>query len=131
MIIYPSSASPDAVAYFVGHEMGHQLILFAGHVLSRQAEERAASRIASALILPGRAFQRDLRSLGADLAALRDLWPLASPWVLARRICEVIPSASAAAFSAAGRCLRRVGDGHLEASDAVQVGGKLIAVRLE
>lgn len=57
-------------------------------------------------------------------------WPLASPWVIARRICEVIPGASAASFARGGRCLRRAGPERLAPTHAVDVSGALLAVQL-
>ncbi len=52
-------------------------------------EEIAASRGSCALLLPRRAFLRDVRRYGVDLVELGALWDLASPWVLARRIAEL------------------------------------------
>jgi hypothetical protein len=128
VIVYPASASPPAVAYFVAHELGHDLLRWAGAKLDAGAEERAASRIGSALMLPRRGFLRDLHATGGDLGALRLLWPLATPWVLARRATEVLP-ASAAVFAASGRCLRRVGAAALSLDDAREVDGSLVALR--
>jgi hypothetical protein len=108
VIHYPAGAELSAVGYFVAHEMGHDILRWAGERLPYEEEERAASRIGSALLLPRRAFLRDLDAHAWDLAALRDLWPLASLWVLARRTHELRVGA-AALFSPSGRCRKRLG----------------------
>lgn len=92
---YPSNVPEDAQAFFVAHEVGHDLIEYAGVRLEGPELERACSRIAAALLLPRRAYARDVAALGWDVRALRKLWPLASPWIHARRIAEIDRSAVA------------------------------------
>lgn len=87
VVWYPAWAPEDAQAYLVAHECGHELVR--GERLEGAHLERVCSRIGCALLLPRRAFLRDLRARGPDLAALHALWPLASEWVIARRIAEV------------------------------------------
>lgn len=109
---YPSDEPPDAVAYYIAHEVGHDLLAHAGYHLDPCTEERAASRIAAALLLPRRAYLRDLRAYGWDLQTLAQLWPLASPWVHARRISEVaMGGAIASRWDTRGRCDRVVTEG--------------------
>lgn len=84
---YPAEVDEQAQAYLVAHECGHDLVR--GERLEGQHLERVCSRIGCALILPRRAFLRDLRMHGPDLDALAALWPLASRWVIARRVAEV------------------------------------------
>lgn len=109
VIHYPAGAPLSAVGYFVAHELGHDILRWAGERhLDRAHEERCASRIASALLLPRRAFLRDLEALAWDLDALRTLWPLTSVWILARRTHELGVGA-AALFSPSGRCRKRLG----------------------
>lgn len=130
VIVYPAGAPPESVAYFVAHELGHDVLQWAGVRLDRAAEERAASRIGSAILLPRRPFLRDLRMTSRSVAAMRALWPLATPWVIARRMCEVA-GASAATFAASGRCLRRAGPLAVSTQQAVDVEGHLIAVEFD
>lgn len=85
VIIYPSRANDQSRAYFVGHELGHAMLAWAGVRLTREAEERAASWIACAIILPRVPLLRDVAA-GIDLAAA---WPLATPKIMRRRILEV------------------------------------------
>lgn len=87
VVWYPAWAPDDAQAYLVAHECGHELVR--DQRLEGDCLERVCSRVGVALLLPRRAFLRDLRAHGPDLAALRALWPLASEWVIARRIAEV------------------------------------------
>lgn len=129
VIVYPAGAPPESVAYFVAHELGHDVLRWAGARLDRVHEERAASRIGSALLLPRRAFLRDVRATGADLRALRSMWPLATAWVLARRVCEVMP-ASAAMFAPSGRCTRRAGPHPLDHACARPIEGHHIALQI-
>jgi hypothetical protein len=89
VIWYDADAPESAQAYYVAHEVGHDLIAWAGYELERAVEERAASRIGCALLLPKRAYRRDLGAHGWDLPALVSMWPLAAPWIHARRIAEV------------------------------------------
>lgn len=87
IVWYPSDAPPDAIAYYVAHECGHELVRterLRGDVL-----ERVCSRIGCALLLPRRAFVRDVRATRGDVDALRALWPLASREVIRRRLREV------------------------------------------
>lgn len=88
-IVYDPTDAPEAQAYMIAHEAAHWLLRDEGWVLPRDLEERAASRIGVALMLPRRAYLESLRSTGWDLVALRRLWPLASMWILARRIVEL------------------------------------------
>lgn len=87
VIWYPSNAPRDAQAYFIAHECGHELVRT--ERLEGAQLERVCSRIGCALLLPRRAFLRDVRALGADLDQLHELWPLASRWVIARRLEEL------------------------------------------
>jgi hypothetical protein len=87
VIWYPSDATDDAQAYYVAHECGHELVR--GETLEGEHLERVCSRIGVALLLPRRAFLRDLRAHGRDLDALHALWPLASRTIIHRRIAEV------------------------------------------
>lgn len=91
---YPSDVPEDAQAYYVAHEVGHAL-LGSPHGLGEVEIERGASRIGSAILLPRRAYLRDLSAVGRDLDALCALWPLASAWVQARRITEVLRDVAA------------------------------------
>jgi hypothetical protein len=104
VIHYPSNASEDAQAFYVAHEIGHDLIAAAGVDLAGDALERACSRIAAALILPRRAYGRDVAKCGWDVCALRKLWPLASPWIHARRLAEI----DGAAIASRWRSRRKV-----------------------
>lgn len=122
-IVYPSGASDDAAAYFIGHEVGHDALAYYGVRLSREAEERSASRIACALILPRRAFLRDARACAWSIAQLRELWPLASPWMLARRLVDLVDGATAAQWSRSMRCTRRLGPRRQEEERAVIESG--------
>jgi Zn-dependent peptidase ImmA (M78 family) len=85
VIVYPANAPELAQVYYVGHELGHAMVRWAGLRLGRDAEERAASYIACAVILPRRPLLRDMRA-EIDLATAR---PLATPRILRRRIEEV------------------------------------------
>ena len=111
VIVYRAGASDDAIAWAAAHELSHAMIEWAGVKLERSHEERCANRIASALLLPRRPFLRDLAC--GDLDHVASLWPLATPWVLARRITEVRADTSAALWTRAGRrALRRAGYAH-------------------
>jgi hypothetical protein len=108
IVWYPAAASEDAQAYLVAHEVGHDLIAHAGALPAD--EELAASRVGCALLLPRRPYLRDLRARGWDVPALRALWPLASPWIHARRIAEVIDGAVASRWRR-GRLISRTRPG--------------------
>lgn len=84
---YPSDVTEDAQAYFVAHEVGHELLDGAG--LVGDDLERGASRVGSGILLPRRPYLRDLAATSWDLREMRRLWPLASAWVHARRMAEV------------------------------------------
>lgn len=86
-IFYRSGQPDDATAYAVAHECGHLLAREWG--CSAELEEAAASRIGTAIMLPRAPYLRDLAMVGWDIPALCELWPLASPWIHARRIVEV------------------------------------------
>lgn len=88
-LYYPAHVDPQHRAYLQAHEVGHDIIRYAGWRLDRPTEELCASRIGCAILLPRRAFVRDMRDIGADLPALAALWTLATPWVIARRMAEV------------------------------------------
>jgi hypothetical protein len=106
-LIYPGDAEPTAIAYFVGHEVGHELALDAG--VPPHSEERLASRIGVAVLLPRVRYRRDLHQVGWDLDALGEMWPLASPWVHARRIAEItVDGAVASRWSRSGQCRDRI-----------------------
>jgi hypothetical protein len=89
VIVYDSEAPPETIAYMISHECGHALIAEAGYRLTPALEEQAASRVGCALLLPRRAYLRDVYQCCGDMPTLRELWPLASAWVLARRMAEV------------------------------------------
>lgn len=99
VIVYDPDEPPDARSYRIAHECGHWLLRDEGWTLDRATEERAASRIAAALLLPRRAYLRDLGRTGWDLDALHELWPLASRWIHARRITEVAEGAVASRWT--------------------------------
>ncbi len=86
---YPSDQPADATAYEIAHETARHLLEYAdGCDLAH--EQRIAS-CAAALLLPQRAYMRDLESVGWDLDELAKMWPLAPRWILARRIIELVP----------------------------------------
>lgn len=89
VIWYPSDETEDAKAFLIGHELAHHMVREAGIRIEGDELERACSTIAATLLLPDRAYRRDVDALGWDLDTLRRLWPLASPWIHARRIAEV------------------------------------------
>lgn len=107
---YPSDTTEDAQAYFVAHEVGHAL-LGSEHGLDGDALERAASRVGSGILLPRRAYMRDLSAVGWDLDALAALWPLASRWVHARRITELVEGTTAIRYLR-GSVVSRIGLAH-------------------
>lgn len=117
VIWYPSGQPEDAEAFLVGHEVAHDLLNAAGVNLVGDPLERACSRIAAALLLPRPAFRRDLASVGWDVLALHELWPLASPWIIARRITEVAVGGAVASRWRAGR-VERVGSEDAALPDA-------------
>lgn len=88
-ILYPASASEHDAAYFVAHECGHALVRLARLRLSHELEERAASRVGCALLLPRRSFARDVRATAGDVRSLAALWCLATPTIIRRRMAEV------------------------------------------
>lgn len=109
VIIFDPTEPPDALAYLIAHECGHWLLHDEGWVnLERSTEERAASRIAAALLLPRRAYLRDLRRVGWNIADLHRLWPLASPWIHARRIAELASDGAIASRWTARTCRDRI-----------------------
>lgn len=87
IVWYPSDAPDDAIAYYVAHECGHELVR--GARLRGDTLERVCSRIGCALLLPRRAFVRDARDTRGSVDALRALWPLASREIIRRRLREV------------------------------------------
>jgi hypothetical protein len=88
-LYYPARVDPKHRAYLQAHEVGHDLIRYAGWRLAPALEERMASRVGCAILLPRRAYLRDVRAVGSDLVQLGELWHLVTPWVLARRLCEL------------------------------------------
>ncbi len=88
-IFYPARASLTDAAYFIAHECGHWLARDARMRLTRAEEEAVASRIGCALLLPRRAFLRDVRATGGNVAQLVALWPLVTPTIVRRRIDEL------------------------------------------
>jgi hypothetical protein len=108
-IIYPAEADEQGACYFVSHEVGHEIAIAAE--CPAAAEERVASRIGVAIMLPRPAYRRDLAAVGWDLAALCRLWPLASPWIHARRIAEVAAGATVASRWTSSGCVDRVTSG--------------------
>lgn len=115
-IVYPADETDEAIAYFVAHECGHILANEAWPHLDAPSEENAASRIGVALLLPRAPYRRDLDAVGWQLQALRELWPLASPWILARRIAEVARDGAVASRWSRRSCLDRI------ASDGLHIG---------
>lgn len=89
VIWYPSNETPDAQAFLIGHEVSHHIVDLAGIRLVGDELERACSTIATTLLLPDRAYRRDVAAVGWDICTLRKMWPLASPWIHARRIAEI------------------------------------------
>lgn len=89
LLVYPREANDQTRAYMVSHESAHALLRVEGWDLDPTAEERAASRIGCALLLPRTAFVRDVRQVGRDPTALAKLWPLATERVIARRLVEL------------------------------------------
>ena len=88
-VYYPARASERDIAYFVAHECGHWLARDARVRLREDEEEIVASRVGVALILPRRAFLRDARACGGAVPELVDLWPLATPTIIRRRLAEL------------------------------------------
>ena len=88
-VYYPARASDRDVAYFVAHECGHWLARDAKSLLTEDEEEIVASRIGVALMLPRRAFLRDVRNGARVTADLVALWPLATPRIVRRRLVEL------------------------------------------
>ena len=76
-------------AWIVGHETAHALICLERWRIGRDDEERAADRIADALMLPARRFRADAKRLAGDVAALVALWPYATPELVERRIAQL------------------------------------------
>ena len=94
-LYFPRGAPPQERAFLQAHEVFHDLVrderARAPRLwrISAAEEETVASRGGCALLLPSRAFLRDVRVEGVDLERLGALWTLASPWVLARRVAEL------------------------------------------
>lgn len=84
-IAVPTALRPERVNRLVAHELAHSLLLEHG----KPNTERYADSLAAALIVPRRAMDRSLRTLGWDLSAIRERHPLASAELLARRLCEL------------------------------------------
>lgn len=96
VIWYPSDAPPQAQAYVVAHECGHELARLDAPEVPRGAFlEALCSRIGRALLLPRRAFLRDVTVTGGDLYHLAALWPLCAPEVIAARVSELLGRAAA------------------------------------
>jgi hypothetical protein len=88
-IYYPAKASERDAAYYTAHECGHVLARLAKARLDFDEEEIVASRIGCALLLPRRAFLRDVRNGVRVVADLVALWPLATPRIVRRRLVEL------------------------------------------
>lgn len=88
-IFYPSRATAQDAAYFIAHECGHWLARDARLRVTRAEEERIASYIGCALLLPRKPFLRDARACGYDPHRLVALWPLATLTIARRRLAEL------------------------------------------
>jgi hypothetical protein len=88
-VYYPARASERDASYWIAHEVGHYLAREAKTPLTFDEEEIVASRIGCALILPRRAFLRDVRDGVRVVADLVALWPLATPRIVRRRLVEL------------------------------------------
>lgn len=88
-ITYSKHTEKRRRSWIIGHETGHALIRLDGWRITRADEERAADRIADALMLPARRFIADAKRLGRDVAALVALWPLATPELVERRLGQL------------------------------------------
>lgn len=111
VIWYPANAAEASIAWYCGHEVGHDLLDYAGVRLRGARLERAASRIGVAVTLPRRAYLRDVAAEGWNLDALTTLWPLASRWVHARRIVDLYRDGAIASRWRRGKIERVVTDG--------------------
>ena len=88
-IYYPRHACETAGAWDLAHETGHFLARQARARLTPDEEELVASRIGCALLLPRRAFLRDVTATRADPCKLVELWPLVTLTIVRRRLDEV------------------------------------------
>lgn len=86
----------------VAHEIGHWALRRAGE----PSTEDAARYLVGALLLPRRAFDRDLRETQWDLEELRRRHPNASAEVIARRIVQLRDAV--ASIWDQGKCTARV-----------------------
>jgi hypothetical protein len=107
-LYYRSDDTAEGIAYCVSHECGHVLALDAWPHLDAETEELVASRIGVGLLLPRPRYRRDLHAHGWSLDVLRELWPLASPWIHARRIAEVTSDGAVASRWTRRGCVSRV-----------------------
>jgi len=78
-----------------GHEIGELTI---DDSVPNDTREIMCQRIASALLLPARAYLRSAALCGYELPALRRKWPHASYQVLGVRLAELLPGVVAAAW---------------------------------
>lgn len=106
-VIYPAEAGEQAAQYFLAHELGHETAVDAG--VAAEVEERVASRIGVALMLPRAPYLRDIANTGWDIEALGELWPLASRWIHARRLAEVTRGDAVASRWTRAGCVSRIG----------------------
>jgi hypothetical protein len=103
-IRYPMKARPVRQHGVIGHELGHWLLEDAG---MDPADEDAARYLAGALMLPRRAFVRDLMACDWDLFWLMERHPNASAEMIVCRMTQV--GQCAASIWDAGKLARRYG----------------------
>ncbi len=85
VIHYPAKGRPVRQHGLIAHEVGHWALKRA----RARNSEPGARYLAGALMLPRRAFDRDLRTIGWDLAPLRARHVNASAEMIARRITQL------------------------------------------
>lgn len=83
-IRFPATARPTRQHGVISHEIGHWLLRWSGETDS----EPAARYMSGALMLPRRAFDRDLRETW-DVGELRERHVNASAEMIAVRICQL------------------------------------------
>lgn len=102
VINYPVNARPVRQHGLIAHEVGHWALKRA----RAKNSESGARYLAGAFMLPRRAFDRDLRTIGWDVGALRAKHINASAEMIARRITQVRDAVATILDN--GRVTRRV-----------------------